>query len=73
MLRFLVSLFVLGAASPHEDKVLHLLGLIPNGVTAWPAGPTILLSMEIALEQINNRQDVLEGYKLELVWGDTEV
>ncbi|ELT87738.1 hypothetical protein CAPTEDRAFT_22448, partial [Capitella teleta] len=51
---------------------LRLLGLVPMEGKVWPAGKTLLLAMRMALEEINERQDVLPGYHLELVWGDTQ-
>ena len=52
---------------------LYLLGLFPVGGDAWPAGEALLLAVNIALEQVNNRTDILPGYRLNLIPSDTMV
>ena len=37
---------------------------------AWDAGPNLLPAAELAVELINNRTDILEGYQLELIHDD---
>lgn len=51
---------------------LYLLGLFPFS-DPWPGGETMLPAVQIAIEHINNRSDILPGYRLALIWEDTEV
>jgi len=53
-----------------EDvTVLHLLTLLPRGDVA----DSLILAAEIAVENINARDDLLPGYRLETVGADTEI
>ena len=54
-------------------KDLYLMGLIPFGGNTWPAGEALQLAMDMALEQVNNRTDLLWGYRLNLMVEDTRV
>ena len=54
-------------------KDLYLLGLFPIGGDVWPAGEALLLAIHMALEQVNNRTDILPGYRLNLIYRDTMV
>ena len=56
-----------------ELRDLYLMGLLPVGGTAWPVGRNLLVAMEMALDVVNNRTDVLAGYRLHLVVADTAV
>ena len=56
-----------------QPRDLHLLGLMPFGGSRWQAGRAMMLAINMALEQINNRTDVLDGYRLHLIWKDTRV
>ncbi|XP_048240319.1 gamma-aminobutyric acid type B receptor subunit 1-like [Haliotis rufescens] len=50
---------------------LYILGLFPfEG--AWPGGVALLNAVQIGLEQINEREDVLPGYKLNLIWNNSK-
>ncbi|XP_077868716.1 gamma-aminobutyric acid type B receptor subunit 1-like [Saccoglossus kowalevskii] len=47
------------------------MGLLPfNG--AWSGGDAQLVSMNMALEEVNTREDILPGYRLQLIYNDTE-
>lgn len=54
-------------------KDLYLLGLFPieGNWGAW--GKAFILASEMALDHINNRSDILQGYTLKLDWNDTKV
>ena len=55
---------------------LYVLALLPcldtsqHVCSSWVQGPDILPAVELAVEQINNRSDILRWYKLHLVSGD---
>ncbi|XP_041350710.1 gamma-aminobutyric acid type B receptor subunit 1-like [Gigantopelta aegis] len=38
---------------------------------AWHGGAAVLAASQLALEQVNQRDDVLPGYRLNLLWNDT--
>ena len=51
---------------------LYMIGLYPfHG--AWNGGAAMLAGSQIALKQINERDDVLPNYRLNLLWNDTGV
>ena len=39
----------------------------------WPGGRALHIAAQMALEDVNARPDVLPGYRLDMVWNDTEV
>ena len=49
------------------------MGMLPLTGETWPGGGACLPPMEIALRQINERDDILPDYKLNLIWKDTAV
>ena len=49
--------------------VLHLLTLLPHGDVA----DSLLLAAELAVDKINAKDDLLLGYRLELITADTEL
>lgn len=53
-------------------KDLYILGLFPMR-GQWPEGPGYSQAVLMGLEDINKRQDILPGYRLNLVWNDTQV
>jgi hypothetical protein len=56
-----------------ELKVLNMMGFLPMGGNILPFGHSCLPSMDMAMEHIDARTDILDGYKLSLTWRDTEV
>ena len=66
-------------SSPRPEKVLYVLSLLPypdpEGREAfqpsWDEGPTLFLAEQLAVELINNRSNILDGYTIELVQGDS--
>lgn len=56
-----------------EREDLYLMGLFPFGGTAWPGGNATEAAANIALDEINNRTDVLPGYTLKVIAGDSRV
>ena len=56
-----------------ELKDLHLMGLFNIVGTTFISGDATLMAANMALEHINNRSDVLGGYRLVLHVNDTHV
>ena len=65
--------------STESDKVLHILSMLPypdpEGREAfqpsWDEGPTLFIAKQLAVELINNRTDILNGYTIDLIQGDS--
>ena len=58
--------------SEHEAKKdLYILGIMPN-TGYFPVGKVITLSTAMALKNINEREDILREYKLNLVTLDSQ-
>ena len=70
---FLLDFTTVRATSDNMTRDIHVLGLIPDTGNVWPAGETIRIASNIALEQVNARPDVLPGYNLVIHWKDTQV
>ncbi|KAA0201470.1 hypothetical protein HAZT_HAZT003674, partial [Hyalella azteca] len=71
----LLSCLVSGAIDPgaeDEEKVLHIGGIFPiNGTSGWQGGQACQPAAMLALQDVNERADLLKGYKLNLVWNDS--
>ena len=56
---------------------LFLLSLLPypdvrpKFQPSWDEGPTLILAEQLAVEQANKRQDILQGYNVELIKADS--
>ncbi|XP_063590755.1 gamma-aminobutyric acid type B receptor subunit 1-like [Penaeus indicus] len=62
---------VLGAAAS-EERLLHIGGIFPiRGSGGWQGGQACQPAAMLALEDVNNRPDLLPGYKLNLAWNDS--
>ena len=62
------------SGKPMSDRgkiPLYLGAFFPVGGD-WD-GSGIIPAVEMALDHINARQDILEGYELRMVWNDTKV
>jgi len=44
-----------------------------SGSEVFSAGKSLLSASERAIEMVNRRNDVLPGYRLQLIWNDTQV
>ena len=44
-----------------------------SGSSVFSAGESFLSASERAIEMVNTRNDVLPGYRLQLIWNDTQV
>ena len=74
ILRMLVIWLPALTLSLYSDKKdLYLMGLLPMTGDTWPGGGACLPPMEMAIRQINEREDILPGYRLNLIWKDTAV
>ena len=60
-----------------SNKTLYLLVLLPypdltgGPQPSWSGGPNVLPAIEMAVEDINRKTDVLQGYTLDLIHGDS--
>ena len=55
-----------------KEKTLTIGGIFPmNG--SWGGGVSCLPAVEMALEDVNNRSDILPDYNLEMRFGDSQV
>ena len=54
-------------------KELNVMGLFPMTGETWPGGGACLPAVEMAIRHVNARDDILKGYKMNLIWGDTMV
>lgn len=68
-----VVLFVLICWTKAEKRDLRLLGLLPMTGNGWSGGGSCLPAVEMALEDINAREDILKDYILTYKWIDSEV
>ncbi|XP_071835071.1 gamma-aminobutyric acid type B receptor subunit 1-like isoform X2 [Apostichopus japonicus] len=67
----LIIFFGSGACGFHERIPIHIGGMFSISDRVWD-GSGCLVAAELALEQINNRSDILPDYELRMVWNDTE-
>ena len=56
-----------------EKKQLNLMGLLPMTGNLFRGGKACLLAANLALRHVNARDDVLDEFKLNLIWRDTKV
>jgi hypothetical protein len=54
-------------------KTLNVMASLPMSGNSFPAGGSCLPAVEMAIEHINARSDVLDGYHLNMTWKDTKV
>lgn len=62
-----------------SQKILYILSLLPypdeqgreDFQPSWDEGPTLFLAEQLAVELINNRSDILNGYTVKLLCGDS--
>nr|XP_024216938.1 gamma-aminobutyric acid type B receptor subunit 1 isoform X2 [Halyomorpha halys] len=56
-----------------DDNVLHIGGIFPiGGEGGWQGGQACEPAANLALEDVNNRKDLLPGFTLKLHWNDSE-
>lgn len=55
------------------DKQLHIAAIFPiNGTGGWLGGQGCLPAANMALHDVNQRKNLLPGYKLNMTWDDSE-
>ena len=52
---------------------LYIMGLFPITGDNFQRGPSARIATQLALEHINDREDILPGYEVKINWIDTEV
>ena len=52
---------------------LYIGGIFPNSGGTWDGGKGCLPAAQMALEDVNNRTDILPGYELKMIWNDSQV
>lgn len=58
---------------PRKVQTLHIAGLFPmSGTGGWIGGSGCLPAAMMALDDVNARQDLLPGYKLEMTYKDSQ-
>ena len=67
---FIIIIFT--QISRGEKERLHILGLYPF-TGSWPAGKAIHTASQMAIDQINANQTILEDYELVLISRDSAV
>ena len=74
VLWFVLTCFATNFPTDNAVKTLYIGGLFPmTSSTVASAGKALLPASELAIDMVNNRSDVLPGYRLQLVWNDTKV
>lgn len=72
--RLLLVYFAAISRPIYATHTLYIGGLFPmSGSSVASAGKTLLPISELAIDMVNNRTDVLNGYRLQLIWNDTQV
>ncbi|XP_021935592.1 gamma-aminobutyric acid type B receptor subunit 1 isoform X2 [Zootermopsis nevadensis] len=57
----------------NDDTVLHIGGIFPiGGKGGWQGGQACEPAASLALDDVNNRKDLLTGFTLKLHWNDSE-
>ena len=74
-IQLMILLFVKGLSvqSSEHLKDLNVITILPMTNPIWPHGDTVLMCLNMALDVINNRTDILTGYKLNLIVDDDKV
>ena len=55
-----------------ETKDLNIMGFFPMTGEVFRGGKACLLGSNMALQHINQRDDILHGYRLNLIWRDSK-
>ncbi len=55
-----------------DVKDIYIMGLFPmEGM--WSGGESMMIAAQMGMDHVNQRTDILPGYKLNLVWDCTKV
>ncbi|CAL4133132.1 unnamed protein product, partial [Meganyctiphanes norvegica] len=72
VLSCIMVLSMVGVTVGTKDLVLQIGGTFPiNGTGGWQGGQACQPSAMMALEDVNNRPDLIPGYRLSLAWNDS--
>ncbi|KAL3832387.1 hypothetical protein ACJMK2_024035, partial [Sinanodonta woodiana] len=55
-----------------DKPVLNLMGLLPMTGNVWSGGGACLPALQMGIDHVNARTDILPGYNLNLIWKDTQ-
>ncbi|KAK7466024.1 hypothetical protein BaRGS_00037425 [Batillaria attramentaria] len=72
LLPLLAAFVVLGVGLTGGRTPLYIGGFFPMSGNGWLAGPETLPAVELAIQLLNNRTDILPDHTLHLQWYDTE-
>ena len=56
-----------------EIKPINIMGLLPMTGEKWSGGGACLTATHMALRHVNERDDILKDYRLDLTWRDGKV
>lgn len=56
-----------------NDTLLYIGAIFPMTGESWQGGQGSKPAVDMALKDVNDRPDMLPGYKLNMVWNDSEV
>ena len=56
-----------------EQKTLNIMGLFSVTGSNWPGGGACLTAAQMALRDVNAREDIFPDFKLNLTWRDGKV
>jgi hypothetical protein len=56
-----------------ELKTLNAVAFLSQTGTIWPGGWACQAAMQMALDHIEDREDILDGYTINMTWTDTQV
>ncbi|XP_063216231.1 gamma-aminobutyric acid type B receptor subunit 1 isoform X2 [Bacillus rossius redtenbacheri] len=73
LLLYVSLIFGYTLVDDNQDNVLHIGGIFPiGGKGGWQGGQACEPAATLALEDVNERQDLLPGFTLKLHWNDSE-
>ena len=69
---YLTGVAIVAVESDPPLKDLYIMGLYPME-GSWAGGHALLPATQLGLQHVNDRSDILPGYRLNLIWSDTKV
>ena len=68
-----ISLMLVITLIEGEQKTLNIMGLFSVTGSNWPGGGACLTAAQMALRDVNAREDIFTDFKLNLTWRDGKV